>query len=434
MNEDKNKIDPLYDYPTDPVPREKRRGWLNLSFVTAGLSVAMSTLYTGASLATLLTFQDSIFAIVLGCAFLFLMAGLMGSIGAAHGVTFSVLARHAFGRFGSRIVGLVWAMSLTGWFAWQTGFFGETINIMFPNSAITQVGVATVWGGLLMMTTAIIGFKGLAILSSIAAPIILGMCLFGSYFAFSKVGLSELSAIAPEDPESLAVGVTLVIGGWIVGAIMQPDVSRYVKTPAQNWIACGIAMVVLGVATFSGMVMVRAAGTENIMNAMVALGMGVGSLLMVILAQWTSNDNNLYSASLGVANVRAIAKWKIAVSLGIVATAIAAFGITGLFVPFLLLLGVYIPPIGGVVAVDYYFLAGRERYKFSPDTTYRQWNLMAFLAVILAGLITDLWLGFGIGAINSFILGGVLYFLGTKLAEIFSIRTQIGPEIQHGSE
>lgn len=62
----------LYDYPTEPVPKEKRRSLLNLSFVTAGLAVAMSTLYTGASLANLLTFRDAVWAIILGSLFCYL--------------------------------------------------------------------------------------------------------------------------------------------------------------------------------------------------------------------------------------------------------------------------------------------------------------------------------------------------------------------------
>lgn len=405
----------LYDYPTEPVPVEKRRSLLNLSFVTAGLAVAMSTLYTGASLATLLTFQDGVLAILGGCLFLLLMAGIMGGIGADRGVTFSVLSRHAFGRFGSKLVGLVWAISLTGWYAWQSGFFGQTINIMFPNSAITQVQVATIWGGLLMMTTAIVGFKGLSILSSIATPVILIIVLWGSYRAFSTVGLPTIMETGPSDPAPLGVGITIVIGGWIVGAIMQPDVSRYVKNKTHNWIATSLAMVVFALANFSGMVMVKAAGTDTIMAAMVGLGMGVSSLLMVILAQWTSNDNNLYSASLGVSNIKAIPKWKISIALGIIATAIAAIGITDFFVPFLVFLGVFIPPIGGIIFVDYYFLGKQDTYQFGPSTVYKQINVVSIVTVALAGLLASQ-ISWGVGAINSFVIGGILYFLLMKLS------------------
>ena len=163
----------LYDYPTEPVPKEKRRNLLELSCVTAGLAVAMSTLYTGASLATMFTFKDAVLSILGGCIFLLIMAGVVGGIGADCGVTFSVLSRHSFGRKGSKIVGLIWAITLTGWYAYQTGFFGQTINMLYPDSFLGQIPVAAFWGGILVMTTAIIGYKGLSILSSIASPVIL---------------------------------------------------------------------------------------------------------------------------------------------------------------------------------------------------------------------------------------------------------------------
>jgi len=431
MDEQAYKESILYDYPTEPVPQEKRRTLLNLSVVTAGLAVAMSTLYTGATLATIMTFQDAVLSILGGCLFLLFMAGIMGGIGADRGVTFSVLSRHAFGRFGSKLVGLVWAISLTGWFAYQSGFFGQTINIMFPDAAITQVQVATVWGGLLMMTTAIIGFKGLSVLSTIATPVILLICIWGSVRAFSVVGIETIVAVQPDNPAALGTGITIVIGGWIVGAIMQPDVSRYVKNKTHNWIASAIAMVVFALANFAGMVMVKAAGTDTIMAAMVGLGMGVASLLMVILAQWTSNDNNLYSASLGVANIKAIHKWKIALVLGVIATAIATFGITDFFVPFLVFLGVFIPPIGGVIVVDYYFLRKQDTYTFNPETTYRQWNLAAVATVVLAGLIAKQ-ITLGVGAINSFVIGGILYFGMMKAAAAAKFETYRGVETSHG--
>lgn len=420
----------LYDYPTEPVPKSERRGWLSLSFVTAGLAIAMSTLYTGATLASMLSVQEAIIAILGGCVFLLVMAGLMGAIGANTGVTFSVLSRHAFGRDGSKLVGLVWAISLTGWYAYQCGFFGQTINIIFPESALTQVTTATVWGGLLMMTTAIIGFKALAVLSTIASPVIVLMCLWGTVLAFGQVGWSGLVAAAPANPQTLGVGITVVIGGWIVGAIMQPDVARYVVDGRQNWRACALAMVAFALATFAGMVMTKAAGTETIMQAMVGLGMGVASLFMVILAQWTSNDNNLYSASLGVANVGAVPKWRIAVVLGLVATAIAFFGVTDFFVPFLVFLGTFIPPIGGVVAVDYYLLGKRDDYTFQPSTRYRQVNLVAIATVVVAGAIASQ-IAWGVGAINAFLMGGAIYFFAMKVVGVIGLHPYLGREVVH---
>ncbi|MTI17981.1 cytosine permease [Rhodobacteraceae bacterium RKSG542] len=434
MSTDPQKPDTsaFYDYPTEPVPMEKRRGWLNLAFVTAGIAVAMSTLYTGAALGNLLTFKDAVWAIIGASAFLFVMAGIVGGLGSACGVTFSVLARHSFGRSGSMIVGLIWAITLSGWYAYQCGFFGQTINLMFPDHALTQAEVATVWGGLIMMLTAIVGFKAMAILSTIAGPVILGVCFWGVISAINTQGLDAIAAITPDNPATVGTGVTIVIGGWIIGAIMQPDVSRYAISGKHNWIACFLALTVYGLATFAGMVMVKAAQTDTVMEAMTTLGMGAGTLLMVVLAQWTSNDNNLYSASLGAANIIKVEKYKIALVLGLIATCIAFFGVTDFFVPFLVFLGVFVPPIGGIILVDYYFLGRQHQYTFDKSTRYRQWNMAALGASALAAIIANN-IDWGVGAINSFVIGGVLYFALMKLSASMRVNPFIGSEVSHES-
>lgn len=423
----------LYDYPTEPVPQEKRRSLLNISFVTAGLAVAMSTLYTGATLAHLLSFRDASIAIIVGTLFLLFMAGLMGGIGAEKGVTFSVLSRHSFGRFGSKLVGLTWAISLTGWFAYQTGFFGQTINMLLPDHFLGRIPVAAFWGGLLMMTTGVIGFKGLSVLSSIASPIILGVCLLGGILAITNVGFEAIATAAPSEPGTLATGITIVIGGWIVGSIMQPDVSRYAKSKTHNWIGSSIAMIIFACANFAGMIMVKAVGTETIMGSMVALGMGLSSLFMVILAQWTSNDNNLYSASLGISNIKAIPKYKISLVLGLIATIIGVAGVTDFFVPFLVFLGVFIPPIGGIIFIDYYFLGKKDQYTFDSTTQYQQINVIAIASVIFAGIIA-MQLNFGVGAINSFVIGGLIYFIGMKACKMKGFNPYKGAVIGHNTQ
>ncbi|MDI5789226.1 hypothetical protein PO124_14700 [Bacillus licheniformis] len=66
-------------------------------------------------------------------------------------------------------------MALTlgiGWFGWQVAFFGTTISEMFPGVWLAKPEVAIVWGGILMILTAFIGYRGLAALSFIAVPLV----------------------------------------------------------------------------------------------------------------------------------------------------------------------------------------------------------------------------------------------------------------------
>jgi hypothetical protein len=52
---------------------------------------------------------------------------------------------------------------------WRRGFFGVMMHDLMPNNPIMSVGVASIWGGLMMITAAI-GIAGIAFLSYLTVP------------------------------------------------------------------------------------------------------------------------------------------------------------------------------------------------------------------------------------------------------------------------
>ncbi|MEI7066067.1 cytosine permease, partial [Dickeya chrysanthemi] len=88
---------------------------------------------------------------------------------------------------------------------------------------------------------------------------------------------------------------------------------------------------------------------------------GIG-LVTVIFSTLRINDINLYSSSLGIANAvegvtgRKLSYKAITLLIGLIGTFLSVIGILDRFVDFLTLLGVFFPPIIGVMLVDYYIL------------------------------------------------------------------------------
>lgn len=403
------KEEQFYDYPDKPVPTDKRRSQTNIAMVTTGMAIAMSTLYTGASLAQMLNYKDAVLSIIIGCVILGIVATLTGGIGASKGVSFSMLARQPFGREGSKIVGLVFAISMLGWFSYQCGYFGETINILAPDAGWANPKIATFWGGILMMSTAIVGFKGMTALSMVASPLLLIMCLYSGFDAISQYGYNTVVQANISNPASLGIGITIVIGGWITGAILQPDISRYAKSAGQNGISVFFAMIIFAVANWGGLVIAKATLATTIMDGLVILGLGSLALWIVILGQWTSNDNNLYSAALGIINVKpGTNKHKITAICGIVFTLVAIIGLQNYFVDFLVLLGTFLPPFGAVLIADYYILKQGEKYKFDEGAIYEKIKPLAFISVVIGGVSSYI-ISFGSKAINSIIITIVVY-------------------------
>jgi cytosine permease len=96
-----------------------------------------------------------------------------------------------------------------------------------------------------------------------------------------------------------------------------------------------------------------ATGETDIMKLIVGFGFGVGALAMLILSIWTINALNLYSASLSLtATFPRFRQWTYTVVGGVVGTIIALLGIIDAFIPFLIFLGIIIPPIAAIYVID----------------------------------------------------------------------------------
>lgn len=398
------------DHALEQVPLEERRPWWEITFVTSGFSMAVSGMFAGAALSTGMSLKQVILAILIGNLVLALYGGFTGAIGAKTGVSTTMLARRAFGRFGSLIISLVWAVTLIGWFSVQAGFFGHTIHTMYPEGGFfSSVPVAASWGGVLMILTAYFGYKGIRMLSNIAIPLLLLLSLFGIYLGNSHAGgWSNLSQTISE-PVSIVEGIVLVVGTFAVGAVIQPDISRYAKSSKDSWIAMIIGMVIAnGFIVFAGAVTALSMGTGDLPAAMLQIGLGFPAMLVLIAAQWTSNDSNLYSASLALSNIVRVSKNKIVMVVGLTATAIGAAGLADYLTDWLVALGIAIPPVAGILIADYY-LIHKQRYRFGPGTTYAKVVWPAFIAW-LVGILAGSYIQWGIPSLTSLLVALLVHW------------------------
>lgn len=201
-----------------------------------------------------------------------------------------------------------------------------------------------------MAVTAYFGYRGLSVLSLIAVPLLLVLCSWGLVTAVSG-HWGQIAAFTPPGCGSVNAAITMLVGALAVGATTTADTTRYAKSATHTSIACGLAYLLTnGFMLLGGVLMAVTAGSGDLLVTMVALGLGVPALLILLLGQWTTNDDNLYSASLGVTgSFPLLSKPRVVLVLGMIGTTIAAVGAANWFIPFLVLLGVGIPPVGGVI-------------------------------------------------------------------------------------
>lgn len=389
---------------------QDRQSTFGLSMVLAGVPLCVSGLFVGGELSKGLALGKSIEAAVVGALLLTIYASLVGVIGARTGLSTTALLQEVFGHLGAKILALCLSICLCGWYAVQVDFFGQTINHLFPNGGVlTTPKVAACWGGILMMTSALFGYRGLSILSILAVPLIVALAVFGVWSS-AKVNLWD---IAPVGEQTFGNAVSLVVGSFAIGATVNADITRYAKNANQSLIATTTGFFVANVFILvCGAATTLSTGSGDLIASMVALGLGASALVVLILGQWTTNDNNLYYATVNMSDAfPKFNKAALAGVFGVVSTFLGVMGMTKAFVPFLVGLGLVIPPIGGIMITHYLILGKRDDLKVPPKA-----RAIAAFTAWAAGTLTGVFLKSGIPALNSVLAAMLTFGIVTWLA------------------
>lgn len=436
------------DFAVIPVPQPERRTLLNLFFVYSGVLAVIAAIFGGGALGAGLAFGDMVAAVFGGAVVLGIIGWLTARIGGYSGTSTYVNMRYPFGRVGAWLAGFLLITITTGigWFAFEAWLFGVITAQLFPGVPIMSVGWAALWGGLLMTSTAIVGYRGIAVLSYLTVPgfILLAIAGFWSSVA-THGGFGAILTAVPKQSMTLAQGITAAVGLYIAGSIVTSDVGRFARRPNDGAIAWTVQILTMfPLLLIGGGVMVLMTGEPQIAASMAALGMGVGAFLMAILGMWTTNDNNLYSGALALSNFTRVKKAYLTTGLGIIGSAIAAavgFGFAASmdpFVAFISALGRFLPATAGVMIADFYvvspYLEGRrdprQRYAFAPGAQYAQLNLAGVLAFVAGALI-----GGGVlpgvalpgsAAINSLVLGFVFHVVLVAVCRTLRVNYRLG--------
>ncbi len=429
------------DYVTMSIPLEQRKGSFNIFSTVAGWIICLSTMLTGGALAAGLDFKQAMLATIIGMSILTIISAPLAALGAKFGVSTTMITRPVFGLAGSKVFGVVAALlNGIGWFAFQAAFFALTMQQLFPGSFFENLMLGSIIGGFFMTLTALYGYKGIALLSVIAVPLIVLLSAYGGLVAINTGG--GLAALVAKQPLngaiSLESAIAIVVGNAVLGSIILSDISRYAKNAKTGAVAASMGYLVGGVFTIiCGLAMAYVANvpgvgsTPNLPLVMVTLGLGIGALIILVLAQWTTNTANLYSASLGIGSfLRVPQKYTVAI-MGAIGTLLAVFNLYELFIPFLIKLGTALPPVGGVMLADYYILHKlvlKKEYEFAIGTEYPQINWLAFAVVIVSAylsttLLANLFSSSFMSLVVAFVSYGVISSLMAKAGISFHIGT-----------
>lgn len=381
------------DYDRNPVPDEKTVSGWHIALIKTGIVIALPAFFTGAEIGTALGLADACLVIVAAAFLLALLGALTGTVGASSRLSTSMILQFSFGPVGAKVVNLILALTLLGWFGVTTALFGHTLNDLAGRALTVQTAPAVymLLGAMLMIATTVFGFKALQKLSDLVVPLLLVGLVLVACIASQQSELHSIMSAPGDGSLSMGLGISALVGGMVVGVTIFPDLARFAHSPVHGQTAAGLSY---GLAVPFVLVTVSIpsiiTGEKDLLLIMLSLGLGVSALLALIITAWTTNAGNLYSSSLVLATIfQAAQKWKICIVAGLIGTAFAVSGITDHFLPFLVLLGVSIPPIAGIYLADFFFIQNKH-YDPVKLQTMPPVHIKAFVAWLLGITIASM--------------------------------------------
>ncbi|WP_283624372.1 cytosine permease [Clostridium butyricum] len=407
MEKTKNTND--HDYALTHVHEKEKKGFFSMFVVMLGFTFFSASMLTGGNLGTGLPLKDFFIAVLIGNFILACYTGALAYMGAESGLSMHLLARYSFGEKGSYIASFVTSITQIGWFGVGIAMFAIPIANRFNINLYLLVGIT----GILMTATAYFGMKSLTILSAIAVPAIAVLGSTSAFMAADSVGgLQGLMGIEPSNKMTLVTAVTLCVGSFISGGTATPDFARFAKTKKTAVWTTVIAFFIGNSLMFLfGAVGAMVTGNSDIADVMFSQGLVVPAIIVLGLNIWTTNDNSIYTAGLGLSNITKLPKNKLVIACGLIGT-VGAIWLNNNFVGFLNLLNSMLPPVGGILIADY-FLINKRKYESIENTKFIDINWVA-VAAFISGFVAANFINVGIIAINAIVVTIVVYVVGMK--------------------
>lgn len=411
------------DYSLSRVPASERQSLWSITIVRVGSLATISQFVLGASLGYGMTFWQAFWATMFGSVILEVISLLLGLAGAKEGLSTSLLSRWTgFGRYGASIIGAVIAICCIGWFGVQNSVFAS--GLVQSTHGALSLPVASTLTGLGVTVLVIFGFRLLSATASVAVPAFLLAVGVGIFELLSKHSIVDLMSADPAGkPLSLGVAATMVAGGFIIGAVITPDFSRFAKSGKDVFWMTMIGTIIgeLGI-NMIAVLMALAAKTSDVASIMMQTSGWLGALV-VVASTVKINNLNLYSSSLGFTTIfDTVFKLKlnrgiVTLIIGVIGTILSVMGILDKFVSFLVFLGILIPPVAGIMVIDYFVLKTHRKVldeSRAKGTLPQDTEKMSPITLIswIAGFAAGYFVHAGIPSINSLLVSAVIYYVG----------------------
>jgi cytosine permease len=246
-----------------------------------------------------------------------------------------------------------------------------------------SVGIAAV---------ALFGATGLERLGNVLVPVTATVLLLSVFLVLPN--LHRVWAAKGTGALDFASCVSAIVGTCVVGVVIQPDYGRFVRRPHEAALGAGMSLglvypLIMAVSALATL----ALGARELISAMILLGFGLPALAVLLMGAWIDACAGLYSACLSFANQMPRVRFQLIVGgVWLVGVVLVSVGAATVFIPFLLMLGLTLPPLATVLILSHFLVPEKADTRASAlaATCWLVGTLVGFAttrgAFVLSGL------------------------------------------------
>lgn len=243
--------------------------------------------------------------------------------------------------------------------------------------------------------TAVYGFKGMEIVSYVAIPLILILTIWTPILGVREAGSWAALAALPPTSEAMTMttALTIIVGTFASMGTQVTNWSRFAKTTTVSFIAALLAFFVgNGIMVFAGGIGAIAFQQADLVEVFLEMGIIFWALIILTINIWTTNDAAAYAFGMaGAEFFNKENKRPYIIGGVVIATVLAVSGAYNFLIPYLVALGIFIPPLGGTIIGDYLFVWKRQmpNLKDVEFKTFRVANIIAYAIGTIVAYVTN---------------------------------------------
>lgn len=329
-----------------------RQDWKKLVLVQAGGVICLPVFIIGHALAKTYGIYSAILAIYLGNFLLLLMGAVTARASFENRKSTAECAIDVFGSKGYQLFSFAMVFSMIGWFAIQMNIMTSSLNGFLDEPFMLYLNLLF---GMIITLVAIKGMKSLTFIASCSMPFLI------LTIGYALVASSGNPTIVTASEDLSFGGISLVIACGIAAVIDLPTFFRLAKTKKDSVIAaCLLFGLVLPLIESVGLYLFLQNSSENITQVLLQENSPfywkIWVICFLILAGWTTNNANLYSATVSLETlIPKLSDKTRTIILGILGTLLSCLDLLNHLNLSLEIIGIVLGSMGAIIVFHFAF-------------------------------------------------------------------------------